>query len=86
MALKGISLLKYLSKYVDRNVLNLYYKLYARPHLDYGDVMYHNQRADLIYNTRLPSLYRVTGKELVERDYMMSLAGSPRVTGGGFAG
>ena len=48
MALKGISRLKYLSKYVDRNVLNLYYKLYLRPHLNYGDVIYHNQRADLI--------------------------------------
>ena len=44
VALKGISLLKY----VDRNVLNLYYKLYLRPHLDYGDVIYHNQRTDLI--------------------------------------
>ena len=48
VALKGISLLKYLPKYVDRNVLNLYYKLYVRPHLDYGDVIYHNQRADLM--------------------------------------
>ena len=38
---KGIGLLKYLSKYVDRNVLNLYYKLYLRPHLDYGGVIYH---------------------------------------------
>ena len=46
VALKGISLLKYLSKYVDRNVLNLYYKLYVRPHLDY--VIYHNRRADLM--------------------------------------
>ena len=48
VALKGISLLKYLSKYVDRNVLNLYYKLYLRLHLDYGDVIYHNQRAYLM--------------------------------------
>ena len=48
MALKGISLLKYLSKYVDRNMLNLYYKLYLRPHLDYGDVIYHDQRAGLM--------------------------------------
>ena len=48
VALKCISLLKYLSKYVDRNVLNLYYKLYVHPHLDYGDVIYQNQRADLM--------------------------------------
>ena len=48
VAFKGISLLKYLSKYVDRKVLNLSYKLYVRPHLDYGDIIYHNQRADLM--------------------------------------
>ena len=47
-ATKGISLLKYLSKYVSRKVLDLSYKLYVRPHLDYGDVLYHNQRADLM--------------------------------------
>ena len=46
--MKGISLLKFLSKYVDRNVLGLSYTMYARPHLDYGDVIYHNQQADLM--------------------------------------
>ena len=45
---RGISLLKYLSKYVSRNMLDTCYKLYVRPHLDYGDVIYHNQRADLM--------------------------------------
>jgi len=47
-AKKGLSLLKYLSKYVSRKVLDLSYKLYVRPHLDYGDVIYHNQRMDLM--------------------------------------
>ena len=47
-AQKGLSLLKYLSKYVSREVLNLSYKLYVRPHLDYGDVIYHNQRKDMM--------------------------------------
>ena len=36
-ATKGVSLLKYLSKYVSRKVLDLSYKLYVRPHLDYGE-------------------------------------------------
>ena len=40
--------MKYLSKYVSRKVLDLSYKLYVRPHLDYGDVIYHNQRKDLM--------------------------------------
>ena len=47
-AFKCASLLKYLCKYVDRNVLELSYKLYVRPHLDYGDIIYHNQRVDLM--------------------------------------
>ena len=38
---RGIGLLKYLSKYLPRRTLNELYKLYVRPHLDYGDVIYH---------------------------------------------
>ena len=38
---------KFMSKYLPRNTLNEFYKLYVRPHLDYGDVIYHvPQRAD----------------------------------------
>ena len=40
-ARRGIGLIRYLSKYVSRDVLNLTYKLYVRPHLDYGDLLYH---------------------------------------------
>ena len=38
---KGIGLLKYLSQYLSRHTLSNLYKLYVRPHLDYGDVIYH---------------------------------------------
>ena len=38
---KGIGFVKYLSKYLPRHTLNELYKLYVRPHLDYGDVIYH---------------------------------------------
>ena len=34
-------MIKYLSKYVSREVLDQVYKLYIRPHLDYGDIIYH---------------------------------------------
>ena len=47
-AKKGIALLKFISKYVSRNVLNMAYKLYIRLHLDYGDVIFHNQREDMM--------------------------------------
>ena len=44
IALNGLALLKFLSLYESRDVLNMSYKMYVRPHLDYGDVIYHNSR------------------------------------------
>ena len=46
--MKGVTLLRFLSKYVDRIELDLSYKMYVQPHLDYGDVIFHNQRDDLM--------------------------------------
>ena len=40
-ARKGIGVIRYLSKYVSSDVLDQMYKLYVRPHLDYGDIIYH---------------------------------------------
>ena len=40
-ARRGIGLIKYLSKYVSREVLDQVYKLFISPHLDYGDIIYH---------------------------------------------
>ena len=40
-ARRGIGVIRYLSKYVSRDVLDQMYKLYVRPHLDYGDIIYH---------------------------------------------
>ena len=55
---KGIGLLKYLSKYLPRHTLNELYKLYVRPHLDYGDVIYHipAKICEFSQNIILPSL------------------------------
>ena len=36
-----IGIIRFLSKYVARDVLDQIYKLYVRPHLDYGDIIYH---------------------------------------------
>ena len=40
-ARRGIGIIRLLSKYVARDVLDQIYKLYVRPHLDYGDIIYH---------------------------------------------
>ena len=63
-AKKGISIMKFLSKYVNREVLNLTYKMYVRPHFDYGDVIYHNQSKDsmdLLDKLQYQSALIVTG-------------------------
>ena len=55
---KGIGLLKYLSKYLPRHTLIEIYKLYVRPHLDYGNVIYHipAKVCDFSGNIVLPNL------------------------------
>ena len=40
-ARRGIGIIRFLSKYVSRDVLDQIYKLYVRPHLDYSDIIYH---------------------------------------------
>ena len=60
-ARNGIYLLKFLSKYVSKDILN---KLYVRPHLDYGDVIYYNQRAnvmDLLEQVQYKAALAVSG-------------------------
>ena len=55
---KGVGMLKYLSKYLPRHILSELYKLHARPHLDYGDVIYHipSKICEFSQNTILPNL------------------------------
>ena len=53
-ARRGIGLLKHLSKYVSREVLDQIYKLYVRPHLDYGDIIYHKYDPDKQLNFTEP--------------------------------
>ena len=40
-ARKGIGVIRFMSKYLQRNVVDQLYKLYVRSHLDYCDVIYH---------------------------------------------
>ena len=47
-ARRGIGIIRFLSKYIHHDVLDQMYKLYVRPNLDYGDVVYHNQNNSLM--------------------------------------
>ena len=46
-ARRGIGMIKCLSKYVCREALEQIYKLYVRPHLDYGDIIYHKHDPEM---------------------------------------
>ena len=47
-ATKGLGLLKFLTRFMTREKLNHMYKIYVRPHLDCGDVIYHNQLVEMM--------------------------------------
>ena len=54
---KDIGMLKYLSKYLPRHTLKELYKLYVRPHLDYGDVIYQSSAniGEFSHSVNLPN-------------------------------
>ena len=56
-ARKSIGIIRFLSKYVSRDVLGQIYKLYVRPHLDYCDIIYHRHDPEfkLEFTKRLES-------------------------------
>ena len=49
-ARRGIGMIKYLSKYLSRDVLYELYKLYVRPYLDYRDIIYHQIDPEMLQN------------------------------------
>ena len=49
-ARRGIGMIKHLSKYVSRDVLDQIYKLYVHLHLDYGDIIYHRNDPEILQN------------------------------------
>ena len=72
--------MKYLSKYLPRHTLNELYKLYVRPHLDYGDVIYHipAKICEFSQNTFLPNLMEKI--ESVQYSAALAITGAWRGT------
>ena len=69
-------------------MLDLSYKMYDRPHPDYGDVIFHTQRADLmklIERVQYKAALIVSGcSQGARRNYMTNLVGSRCLTEDGF--
>ena len=49
-AKRGTGVIKFMSRYVTRDVLDQMYKLCVRPHLGYGDVLYHQYNPNFSLN------------------------------------
>ena len=77
---KGIGMLRFLSRYLPRHTLNELYKLYVRPHLDYGDIIYHNppKVCDFTGSTTLSSLMEKL--ESVQYSAALAITGAWRGT------
>ena len=69
---KVIGMLRFLSKYLSINTLNELYKLYVRPHLDYGDVIYHIPQKE----ENISSLGNNLMEKLESVQYAAALAGT----------
>ena len=46
-AKRGIGIIRFLSKYALRGILDQMYKLFVRPNLDYRNIIYHDQNMPL---------------------------------------
>ena len=62
-AKNGLGMLKFISRFVSRDVLEKLYKMHIRPHLDYGDIIYHGQlqeNTDLVESIQYQAALIVT--------------------------
>ena len=67
-ARRGIGMMRYLSKYASRDVLDQVYKLYIRPNLDYGDIIYNKYNPEMcssfaqwLEQTQYSAAFAITG-------------------------
>ena len=49
-ARRGIGMICYMAKYVSRDLRDQIYNLYIRPHLDYGDIIYHKHDPEVTHD------------------------------------
>ena len=79
---QGIGLLKLLSKYLPRCTVNETYRLYIRPYLDYGDVIYHTQGNICEYSYSVVLTHQMEKLESVQYSAARAVTGAWRGTFG----
>ena len=74
-AKRYIGILKFLSNYLPIKTLDQVYKMYVRPHLDYGDVIYHIPQSQSIFS------YSTSLHPLMERIEQVQYQAALAITG-----
>ena len=88
----GVGIIRFMSKYVSRDVLDQMYKLYVRPHLDYGDLICHKDDPEASLSlTKIFESVQYTaalgpGKVLTKVNSLTNLVGSISITEEGIVG
>ena len=77
---KDIGLLKYLSKYLPRHTLNELYKLYVRPNLDYGDLIFHIPAEEYYFSQNIILQNLMEKLESVQYSAALTVTGTWRGT------
>ena len=72
-ARRGIGMIHYVAKYVSRDVCDQIYKLYVRPHLDYGDIIYHKHDPEFTHDM-------TKGSEGIQYSVALAVSGAWRGT------
>ena len=77
---RGIEFIKFLSNYLPRHTLNELYKLYVRPHLDYGDFIYHIPPTKCGYSEDLKLNHQMEKLESVQYSAALAVTGAWKCT------
>ncbi len=75
-AKQGKGLIKCLAKHSPRKTLNAIYKLYVRPQLDYGDVIYHSPQIDSEFSDRISLTNQMQKLESVQYSAALAVTGA----------
>ena len=69
-------MLRNLSKHLPRHTLNEMYKMYVRPHLDYGDVIYHIHHKICEFCQSFKLTYQMERLEAVQYSATLAVTGA----------
>ena len=69
-------MLRFLSKYLPRHTLNEMHKMHVRPHLDYGDVIYHIPHKMWEFSQSFKLTYQMERLEAVQYSAALAVTGA----------